>query len=89
MPKIDDAYETTVGGTRAFCASVDQTQMGDPVKAARAIDDAIAADKTPLRLVLGPDAVDAVRGHAETQLQEIQEWEDVARAAVFPPSDAA
>mmetsp|Transcript_14637 Transcript_14637/g.47664 ORF Transcript_14637/g.47664 Transcript_14637/m.47664 type:complete len:279 (-) Transcript_14637:297-1133(-) len=85
MPKID-AYEHTVGAIRDFCFGMNNTQQGDPEKAAAAIDDALKADKTPLRLVLGPDAVDAVKAHATALLQDIADWEDVARAAVFPPS---
>jgi len=85
MPKID-AYEHTVGAIRDFCFGMNNTQQGDPEKAAAAIDDALKADKTPLRLVLGPDAVDGVRAKATALLQDIADWEDVARAAVFPPS---
>mmetsp|Transcript_10495 Transcript_10495/g.33555 ORF Transcript_10495/g.33555 Transcript_10495/m.33555 type:complete len:282 (-) Transcript_10495:269-1114(-) len=87
MPPID-AYKDTVGGTRDFCVSMDNTQAGDPAKAAAAIDQALKAEKTPLRLVLGPDAVDAVRGHAEAVLKDIEAWETVARAAVID-GDAA
>mmetsp|Transcript_14635 Transcript_14635/g.47656 ORF Transcript_14635/g.47656 Transcript_14635/m.47656 type:complete len:281 (-) Transcript_14635:1410-2252(-) len=85
MPKID-AYDDTVGGIRDFVIAVNQNQEGDPEKAAKAIDDALKSDKTPLRLVLGPDAVDGVRAKATALLQDIADWEDVARAAVFPPA---
>jgi len=73
------AYEEAVGPTRAFAHGMDGTQDGDPRKAAAAIEKALAAPKTPLRLVLGADAVDAVRAHAETLLGEIAAWEAVAR----------
>jgi hypothetical protein len=61
-------------------------QEGDPAKAARAIELALAAQKTPLRLQLGSDAVDAVRTHAETLLAELAEWEPVARATKLDPA---
>src|SRR5579862_360118 len=41
MPAID-AYRQTVGGTREFVRSMHSTQIGDPLKAAAAIDQALA-----------------------------------------------
>lgn len=88
MPEID-AYKPTVGATRDFCSKFDQKQPGDPAKAAEAIDLAIKADKTPLRLVLGNDGVDAVKAHAENVLKDIADWEDIARATALPTTDAS
>lgn len=80
MPKID-AYGPSVGRIRDFCAKLDQTQPGDPAKAARAID--LALQNPPLRLVLGSDAVDAVKAHSNTVLQNIADWEAVSRDTAF------
>ena len=77
MPEMD-AYKDTVGKTREFAKTMGGTQEGDPLKAAAAIDHALQAEKTPLRLQLGQDAVDAIRQHAETLLQELGQWETVA-----------
>jgi NAD(P)-dependent dehydrogenase (short-subunit alcohol dehydrogenase family) len=77
MPAID-AYRKTVGGTREFARGMHGTQIGDPIKAAAAIDQALAADETPLRLQLGEDAVEAVRTHAKELLEDLQRWEPVA-----------
>jgi len=60
MPEID-AYKDTVGKTRDFAKTMGGTQEGDPLKAAAAIEQAIQAATTPLRLQLGKDAVDAHR----------------------------
>lgn len=76
MPVID-AYQDTVGGTRGFVTEAHGTQAGDPLKAAAAIDTALAANQTPLRLALGQDAVEAIRGHAETLLADLRAWESV------------
>lgn len=54
---------------------MNETQDGDPLKAAAAIDDALRAKKTPLRLQLGADAIAAVRGHAEALLADLAAWE--------------
>ena len=77
MPALD-AYAATVGPTREFAHAMDATQPGDPMKAAAAIDRALRADSTPLRLQLGQDAVDMVRAHAETLLRDLDAWQAVA-----------
>lgn len=77
MPEME-AYHETVGATRAFADQMHHTQQGDPLKAARAIDEALKAENTPLRLVLGADAVEAIKTHARYMLQEIAEWEKVS-----------
>jgi hypothetical protein len=53
-------------------------QMGDPLKAAAAIDQALRAQKTPLRLQLGEDAVSAIRDHAKKLLEDLESWASVA-----------
>jgi NAD(P)-dependent dehydrogenase (short-subunit alcohol dehydrogenase family) len=82
MPVLD-AYRDIVASTRAFAHAMHGTQMGDPMKAAAAIQAALDADQNPLRLQLGSDAIDAVRAHAETLLADLQRWEDVGRATAF------
>ena len=77
MPVID-AYQDVVGPIRVFSREMNNTQQGDPRKAAEAIEKALDADMTPLRLQLGADAVAAVRGHAETLLTDLAGWERVA-----------
>jgi NAD(P)-dependent dehydrogenase (short-subunit alcohol dehydrogenase family) len=82
MPVIE-AYQDVVGPTRAFSHAMNNTQEGDPLKAAQAIEQALDAEKTPLRLQLGADAVAAVRAHAETLLADLAQWEPVATATSF------
>ena len=82
MPALD-AYAAVVGGTREFAHSMHGTQPGDPLKAAAAIERALAAEKTPLRLQLGGDSVDAVRAHATALLAELDAWESVGRGTDF------
>jgi NAD(P)-dependent dehydrogenase (short-subunit alcohol dehydrogenase family) len=78
MPVIS-AYQDHMSASRAAMHSLSGTQQGDPVKAARAIELALTAPKTPLRLQLGDDSVDAVRAHAETLLADLATWERVSR----------
>lgn len=82
MPKIA-AYDEIVGGTRDFAKGMDGTQAGDPLKAAAAIDEALKADDTPLRLQLGEDAVDAIKVHAKQLLADLETWRAVALDTAF------
>jgi len=82
MPAVA-AYESVVGATREFAHTMHNTQAGDPRKAAAAIEQALAASQTPLRLQLGGDSVDAVRAHAQAMLKDMAAWESVSRATDF------
>ncbi|MEO0340889.1 MAG: oxidoreductase [Bacteroidota bacterium] len=82
MPKIA-AYDEIVGGTRDFAKSMDGTQAGDPNKAAAAIDQALQAEHTPLRLQLGQDSVDAIKAHADQLLADLETWRGVAEGTSF------
>lgn len=77
MPEMP-AYQGTVGATRQFSKGMNGTQPGDPLKAAAAIDKALASAQTPLRLQLGEDAISTIRNHSETLLQDMATWESVA-----------
>lgn len=78
MPIMED-YKEIVGPTRQFASGMNGTQAGDPMKAAQAIELALSADVTPLRLQLGADAIDSVRAHSEQLLADMKKWEAVSR----------
>jgi NAD(P)-dependent dehydrogenase (short-subunit alcohol dehydrogenase family) len=82
MPVIE-AYQPVVGATREFAHTMHNTQAGDPRKAAVAIEKALDAEHTPLRLQLGDDSVDAVRAHAQALLKDMEAWEAVSRSTNF------
>ncbi|MDA0575757.1 oxidoreductase [Burkholderia gladioli] len=52
-------------------------QLGDPVKAARAMLVAIDAEQPPTHLLLGSDALGLVRGKLAAMEEEIDAWEGV------------
>jgi NAD(P)-dependent dehydrogenase (short-subunit alcohol dehydrogenase family) len=90
MP-VMEAYKDIIGTMRALAGELHGKQDGDPDKAARALDLALQADKTPLRLQVGADSVAAVRAHAEQMLKDLAAWEKVgADIRVNPdaPADA-
>ena len=82
MPKIE-AYDAIVGGTRDFAKGMHNTQEGDPKKAAEAIEKALLAEHTPLRLQLGKDAVDAIKTHGEQLLNDLETWREVAENTAY------
>jgi NAD(P)-dependent dehydrogenase (short-subunit alcohol dehydrogenase family) len=55
-------------------------QLGNPVKAARAMLDVIAHDSPPAHLLLGSDAIDLVRQKLSSMGKEIDQWEAVTRS---------
>ncbi|HEX4225363.1 MAG TPA: oxidoreductase [Pseudonocardiaceae bacterium] len=76
-------YRATVGATRAAVGGGDGGQQGDPAKAAAAIIAALEAERTPLRLPLGSDALDAIVGHLDATRADIDAWERTIRETTF------
>lgn len=70
----------------ALVAAADGSQPGDPVKGMNLIVDAVrgegvCAGKTlPLRLPIGPDAIETMRADCEGKLRICSEWEDIMSA---------
>ncbi|MFF4038610.1 oxidoreductase [Streptomyces sp. NPDC001816] len=79
----DSGVYAKVSETRGFVESGDGTQPGDPTKAAAVIRAALDAERTPLRLPLGDDAVDAVLGHLVQVRADVTAWEKASRATTF------
>ncbi|MER6303309.1 oxidoreductase [Kitasatospora sp. NPDC001539] len=79
------AYEPVVGPVRTGLPDSDGKQPGDPARAAEAILAALDAERTPLRLALGSDAVEAVLGHLDAARTEAEDWAAVGRGTDFPP----
>ena len=76
-------YAETVGPTREYVSTNHGEQPGDPRKAAAAIATALYADETPLRLVLGEDAISNIRARLDRVADELSRWEDVGRATAI------
>ncbi|MFJ2193461.1 oxidoreductase [Kitasatospora sp. NPDC087861] len=81
------AYEPVVGPVRSGLPDSDGKQPGDPAKAAAAILAALDAERTPLRLALGNDAVDAILGNLDGARRETEVWEAVGRGTDFPAGE--
>ncbi|APR75589.1 Dehydrogenase [Minicystis rosea] len=77
------AYEATVGPIRAYATGANGAQEGDPVKAAKAIADAVAAGAPTLRLPLGADAITAIRAKLARVASDVDRTEEVAKATSY------
>ncbi|MFZ6799639.1 oxidoreductase [Undibacterium sp. Di24W] len=82
---IDD-YSATAGAARRQLRDISGKQTGDPVRAAKAIVEAIASENPPHHLLLGNDAIDAALTKLDKLRIEFLGVEKIARAADFPRS---
>jgi NAD(P)-dependent dehydrogenase (short-subunit alcohol dehydrogenase family) len=81
------AYRDTVGPSRQWLAGAGGRAPGDPARAAEAIWQVVTGDRAPLRLVLGPDAVEGIGARLDRRRAELAEWEALSRSTDLP--DAA
>ncbi|MFB0937121.1 MAG: oxidoreductase [Propionivibrio sp.] len=80
---IED-YATTSGVKREQLRAYSGKQPGDPVRAVKAIVDAVKSPNPPSHLLLGNAAFDVSTARLESLLKEFRAGEAVARAADFP-----
>jgi NAD(P)-dependent dehydrogenase (short-subunit alcohol dehydrogenase family) len=71
-------YADTAGKRRKEVDTAHGTQPGDPARAAQAIITAVQAGEPPALLMLGPDALKAIRGVIDAQLAELKGWENTS-----------
>jgi NAD(P)-dependent dehydrogenase (short-subunit alcohol dehydrogenase family) len=76
-------YEDTVGKAVAYFESLVGKQPNDPRRVAAAILRAIDAPDPPLHLVLGPEAVQAVRDKLDAQRRDLDAWSEVGASTAF------
>ena len=76
-------YADSVGPTRDYVREGDGTQAGDPAKAAAAILTALDAERPPLRLVLGADAIANIEGRLGRLSDKLASWRDVGAATAL------
>lgn len=79
---IED-YAQTTNGFLDWLQQMDGKQPGDPVKAARAMIQAVESESPPLRLALGEDAVDAIASKLQSVKSELEQWRSVSLDTAF------
>ncbi|MEU1481606.1 oxidoreductase [Streptomyces sp. NPDC005760] len=78
--RLED-YEQTAGRRREATLAVSGRQPGDPVRAAAAIAASVDAERPPLRLLLGSDALAGARARLRRMQGEIVAHEALTRSA--------
>jgi NAD(P)-dependent dehydrogenase (short-subunit alcohol dehydrogenase family) len=82
-------YEETAGKARDGFLAGHGRQQGDPVRGARAIITAVEAERPPMHLVIGGDALDLVRKKITSFQWELDSWEEVTRSTNFDTASGA
>ena len=86
--RIDD-YGDTAGKSRVGTQAGHGKQAGDPMRGARAIITAVEAERAPVHLLIGGDALDQLRGKLDRLRRETDAWEEITRSTDFQSSDTA
>jgi NAD(P)-dependent dehydrogenase (short-subunit alcohol dehydrogenase family) len=77
-------YDAVVGKAARMQQAYDGKQPGDPKRGAQAILTAVAAERPPLRLPLGSDAVTALERSDRARLDELATWRALSVSTDFP-----
>ena len=85
--RIDD-YAATAGKAREGTVAGHGKQAGDPARGARAIIAAVEAERPPVHLLIGSDALDQFRGKLDQLRHETDAWENATRSTEFQPGEA-
>ena len=81
--EIED-YAQTRGLVRQFMEQINDQPIGEPALAAAAMIKIVEAPEPPLRLALGADALQMIRGKLASMAQELDAWEATTVATAFP-----
>jgi NAD(P)-dependent dehydrogenase (short-subunit alcohol dehydrogenase family) len=79
---IED-YVESAGQVRSNLEKMNGQQLGDPMKAAQAILQAVDSDSPPLHLLLGSDAYKRAKTQVEAFSQEMETWKDVTMSTDY------
>lgn len=83
--KVIADYAVTAGAVRAGLHQMDGHQGNDPDKGAQAIVQAVLADKPPMRLTLGADAVGYLQEKLAAMARELETWKTVSCSTGYTP----
>jgi NAD(P)-dependent dehydrogenase (short-subunit alcohol dehydrogenase family) len=83
LAEVGPDYAATVGRVHDYRRQVDGLQPGDPARAARVLLDVVAAEKPPLRLLLGSDAVRLAEQSSRARQREAAVWVGVSESTDF------
>jgi len=81
--EIRPEYQATVGQAARFQRDYTGKQPGDPAKAAQVILKVVGMDDSPLRLLLGSDAVKIVQTTDARKAEADRKWSALSASADF------
>ncbi|ATU92674.1 oxidoreductase [Phyllobacterium zundukense] len=84
VPSTIEDYRSTSGQRAQMIREISGNQPGDPVRAAKAIVQAVEAKDPPLRLLLGKQALQNARNKIGELQRDFDAWEKVTVGADFP-----
>ena len=76
-------YDQTAGKNVDYLATIAGKQAGDPERGAKAILAAIDAERPPLHLVLGSDALRRTREKLNTLMTELDAWQELSASTDY------
>jgi NAD(P)-dependent dehydrogenase (short-subunit alcohol dehydrogenase family) len=82
-PPQSDDYAESVGKALEWFEELAGEQPNDPIRVAAAIFEVIEAAEPPLRLVLGAEAIQAVREKLSSQQRELDAWEPLGASTAI------
>jgi len=82
-------YAETAGANQSAIRGYSGSQPGDPIRAAKAIVQAVEADDPPFFLLLGKAALKNARLKLDDLKKDFDEWADVTEGADFPEAGSA
>jgi NAD(P)-dependent dehydrogenase (short-subunit alcohol dehydrogenase family) len=84
-----DDYTNTVGRALSHLDEMAGLQAGDPARAAQALLAVVDAERPPLHLLLGSDALHRAREKLDVLIEEMDRWEEVTRSTDFQKEEVA
>ena len=85
--EVIEDYADTAGQARERTLAGHGHQQGDPERGAEAILTALEAERPPVHLLIGSDAVDQWRARLDGWVRELDSWEQVSRGTDFVTPD--
>ncbi|MFD9284801.1 oxidoreductase [Streptomyces mirabilis] len=84
VPQTITDYDSVFDPIRAARQAKDGNQIGDPVRAAKALLAVLDADKPPVHLVLGTDALNLIEQGRQRLSEDIAAWADLSTSTSYP-----
>ena len=84
-----DEYAATVTKTRSFARTANHQQPGDPAKLALALLKLVHLPEPPLRLPIGPDAMERIAKKNAFVTQELERWKALSNSTDLVQEDQA